>query len=38
MGLSFAWGSLTHEQSLSSMKLFVEQVMPAFLGGWGRAR
>lgn len=28
--LAFAWGSLSHEQALSSMKLFVEEVMPAF--------
>lgn len=27
---SFAWGSLTHEQSLRSIRLFGEEVMPAF--------
>lgn len=27
---SFAWGSLSHEHSLRSMRLFAEQVMPAF--------
>jgi alkanesulfonate monooxygenase SsuD/methylene tetrahydromethanopterin reductase-like flavin-dependent oxidoreductase (luciferase family) len=27
---SFAWGSLTHEQSLRSLRLFAEDVMPAF--------
>ncbi|MGH2588502.1 MAG: LLM class flavin-dependent oxidoreductase, partial [Dehalococcoidia bacterium] len=29
---SFAWGSLTHEQSLRSLRLFAEEVMPAFAG------
>jgi len=28
--LCFTWGSITHEQALRSMKLFVEEVMPAF--------
>jgi alkanesulfonate monooxygenase SsuD/methylene tetrahydromethanopterin reductase-like flavin-dependent oxidoreductase (luciferase family) len=28
----FAWGSLTYEQSLRSMQLFAEHVMPAFRG------
>ena len=26
----FAWGNLTHEQSMRSLRLFSEQVMPAF--------
>jgi alkanesulfonate monooxygenase SsuD/methylene tetrahydromethanopterin reductase-like flavin-dependent oxidoreductase (luciferase family) len=26
----FAWGSLTHEQSLRSLRLFADEVMPAF--------
>ncbi len=30
LALVFAWGGLTHTQALSSMKLFVEEVMPAF--------
>jgi alkanesulfonate monooxygenase SsuD/methylene tetrahydromethanopterin reductase-like flavin-dependent oxidoreductase (luciferase family) len=29
---SFAWGSLSHEQSLRSLRLFAEEVMPAFAG------
>jgi len=28
--LAFAWGSMSYEQSLNSMKLFAEEVMPAF--------
>ncbi|MDO8434199.1 MAG: LLM class flavin-dependent oxidoreductase [Candidatus Binatus sp.] len=28
--LSFAWGSLTHEQSRRSLDIFVKEVMPAF--------
>jgi len=28
--LSFAWGSLTHEQSRKSLEIFVKEVMPAF--------
>jgi len=27
---AFAWGSLTHAQSLRSLRLFVDEVMPAF--------
>lgn len=27
---AFAWGSLSHEQSLHSLRLFTEEVMPAF--------
>jgi alkanesulfonate monooxygenase SsuD/methylene tetrahydromethanopterin reductase-like flavin-dependent oxidoreductase (luciferase family) len=30
--LSFAWGSLTHEQSLKSLNLFASKVMPEFVG------
>jgi len=29
---SFAWGSFTHEQTLHSLQLFTEEVMPAFSG------
>jgi alkanesulfonate monooxygenase SsuD/methylene tetrahydromethanopterin reductase-like flavin-dependent oxidoreductase (luciferase family) len=29
---SFAWGTLPHEQILRSMRLFAEEVMPAFSG------
>ena len=29
---SFAWGTLTQEQKLRSMRLFAEEVMPAFSG------
>ena len=29
---SFAWGSFTHEQTLHSLHLFTEEVMPAFSG------
>ena len=28
--LSFAWGSLTHEESLASLQLFAREVMPQF--------
>jgi alkanesulfonate monooxygenase SsuD/methylene tetrahydromethanopterin reductase-like flavin-dependent oxidoreductase (luciferase family) len=28
----FAWGSLTHEQSMRSLRLFSDEVMPAFGG------
>ncbi|MGD9890284.1 MAG: LLM class flavin-dependent oxidoreductase [Dehalococcoidia bacterium] len=34
---SFAWGSLTFEQSLHSMHLFTQEIMPAFAGGNGRS-
>ncbi len=27
---SFAWGTFTHEQTLRSLRLFAEEVMPAF--------
>jgi alkanesulfonate monooxygenase SsuD/methylene tetrahydromethanopterin reductase-like flavin-dependent oxidoreductase (luciferase family) len=27
---SFAWGSLTHQQSMKSLQLFAQEVMPAF--------
>jgi len=27
---SFAWGTLTHEQSMRSLRLFVDEVLPAF--------
>jgi alkanesulfonate monooxygenase SsuD/methylene tetrahydromethanopterin reductase-like flavin-dependent oxidoreductase (luciferase family) len=30
--LSFAWGNLTHEQSLKSLNLFASKVMPEFVG------
>jgi alkanesulfonate monooxygenase SsuD/methylene tetrahydromethanopterin reductase-like flavin-dependent oxidoreductase (luciferase family) len=29
---SFAWGSLPHEQVMHSLRLFTEEVMPAFTG------
>src|SRR5262245_33192668 len=29
---SFAWGTFTHEQTLRSLRLFAEEVMPAFTG------
>jgi alkanesulfonate monooxygenase SsuD/methylene tetrahydromethanopterin reductase-like flavin-dependent oxidoreductase (luciferase family) len=29
----FAWGSLPHEQTMRSLKLFAQEVMPAFAGG-----
>jgi alkanesulfonate monooxygenase SsuD/methylene tetrahydromethanopterin reductase-like flavin-dependent oxidoreductase (luciferase family) len=34
---AFAWGDLTLDQSRSSMRLFAEQVMPAFQGAAPRA-
>lgn len=33
---TFAWGSLTHEQTLRSLRLFAEEVMPAFTATAGR--
>ena len=30
---SFAWGSFSHEQALHSLRLFTEEIMPAFSGG-----
>ena len=30
---AFAWGSIPHEQALRSLRLFSEEVMPAFTGG-----
>jgi alkanesulfonate monooxygenase SsuD/methylene tetrahydromethanopterin reductase-like flavin-dependent oxidoreductase (luciferase family) len=27
---AFAWGSLSHEQTMRSLRLFTEEVMPAF--------
>ena len=30
---SFAWGTLPHAQTLRSVRLFAEEVMPAFCGG-----
>jgi hypothetical protein len=27
---SFQWGSLTHEQAIGSLELFVEEVMPYY--------
>ena len=30
---AFAWGTLTHEQSLRSLRLFAQEVMPAFSSG-----
>lgn len=30
LALAFAWGSLTHEQAMNSIRLFVEEVRPAF--------
>lgn len=29
---AFAWGSLSHEQTRCSLRLFAEEVMPAFSG------
>jgi hypothetical protein len=29
---AFAWGTLPHEQALRSLRLFAEEVMPAFAG------
>jgi hypothetical protein len=29
---AFAWGTLPHEQTLRSLRLFTEEVMPAFFG------
>jgi alkanesulfonate monooxygenase SsuD/methylene tetrahydromethanopterin reductase-like flavin-dependent oxidoreductase (luciferase family) len=29
---AFAWGSLSHAQALRSLRLFAEEVMPAFAG------
>ena len=29
---AFAWGTLPHEQTLRSLRLFAEEVMPAFAG------
>jgi hypothetical protein len=29
---AFAWGTLPHEHTLRSLRLFVEEVMPAFAG------
>ncbi len=29
---SFAWGSFTHQQTLRSLRLFIEEVMPALTG------
>jgi alkanesulfonate monooxygenase SsuD/methylene tetrahydromethanopterin reductase-like flavin-dependent oxidoreductase (luciferase family) len=29
----FAWGNLTHEQTLRSLRLFASEVMPAFVSG-----
>ena len=29
---AFAWGTLPHEQTLHSLRLFAEEVMPAFAG------
>jgi alkanesulfonate monooxygenase SsuD/methylene tetrahydromethanopterin reductase-like flavin-dependent oxidoreductase (luciferase family) len=33
---AFAWGTLTHEQTLRSLRLFAEEVMPAFVGSTPR--
>jgi len=30
---SFAWGTFSHEQTLRSLRLFTEEIMPAFGGG-----
>jgi hypothetical protein len=30
---SFAWGTFSHEQTLRSLRLFTEEVMPAFGAG-----
>jgi hypothetical protein len=32
MIFAFAWGTLTHQQSLHSLRLFAKEVMPAFTG------
>jgi hypothetical protein len=29
---SFQWGSLTHEQAMQSLELFVSEVMPHYAG------
>jgi hypothetical protein len=29
----FAWGNLSHEQTLRSLRLFASEVMPAFASG-----
>jgi alkanesulfonate monooxygenase SsuD/methylene tetrahydromethanopterin reductase-like flavin-dependent oxidoreductase (luciferase family) len=29
---AFAWGTLSHEQTLRSLRLFTDEVMPAFSG------
>jgi hypothetical protein len=29
---AFAWGTFPHEQTLRSLRLFAEEVMPAFAG------
>jgi alkanesulfonate monooxygenase SsuD/methylene tetrahydromethanopterin reductase-like flavin-dependent oxidoreductase (luciferase family) len=34
---AFAWGSLPHEQALRSLRLFAEEVMPAFITEGGAA-
>ena len=33
---AFAWGTLSHEQALRSLRLFAEEVMPAFPRGYRR--
>jgi hypothetical protein len=33
---SFAWGTLLHEQALRSLRLFAEEVIPAFTESRGR--
>jgi len=35
---SFAWGSLSHQQTLRSLELFATEVMPAISGGDGLTR
>ena len=30
---SFQWGSLTHEQAMGSLELFIQEVMPYYVGG-----
>ena len=29
---SFAWGSFSHQQTLRSLRLFIDEVMPALMG------
>ena len=35
---AFAWGTLPHQQTLRSLRLFAQEVMPAFSGSAASAR